>query len=74
MESTDERIRKRRTLRNPMLIMGILMITLFFSLAIVLLVFPEQFDIQPEARMGFAAVLSVYGAYRAWRIYVDHVR
>lgn len=71
--STDERIRKRRNFRMPLLILGLSMTAFYLGLGSWLLL-DKSFlaDIQLEFRNIFAIMLLVYGVYRGWRVYVDY--
>ncbi|MCC7465932.1 MAG: hypothetical protein IT261_06675 [Saprospiraceae bacterium] len=71
--STDDRIRKRRSFRMPLLILGISMTLFYLGLGAWLLL-DKSFlpDIQVEFRNIFAIMLLVYGSYRGWRVYADY--
>lgn len=70
--STDERIRNRRTFRNPMLFLGLTMTVFYIGLGAYLLLDPSFLPrIPSEFRNIFAIMLSIYGAYRGWRVYSD---
>ncbi|MBK8923298.1 MAG: hypothetical protein IPM81_17600 [Saprospirales bacterium] len=73
--STQDRLRNRRVLRTPMLIFGIAM-TAFYLILGAYLFFDKSFlpGIQTEFRNIFAALLVLYGLYRGWRIYADHIQ
>lgn len=71
--SSDERIRNRRSFRNPMLLFGVVMIIFYFSFGIYMLASPGALPgIPVEFLHIFAALLLVYGTYRGWRIYKDY--
>lgn len=71
--STDDRIRKRRSLRQPMLIMGAVM-TLFFIFFGAYLLLDQNFlpDIHPQFRNIFAVMVLLYGVFRGWRVYSEY--
>jgi hypothetical protein len=70
--STDERIRKRRNFRSPMLILGFTMTLFYFGLGAWLLLDPTFLSgIPTDFRKIFASMVLIYGAYRGWRVYAD---
>lgn len=71
--STDERIRKGRPFRTPLLILGIFMTLFYLGLGAWLLL-DKSFlpGIPVEFRNIFAIMVLVYGTYRGWRLYADH--
>jgi len=71
--SSDDRIRKQRNFRNPMLILGLAMTITYFILGIVLLM-QKAFlpGIPKEFRNILAGLLIVYGIFRGWRVYKDY--
>lgn len=71
--STDERIRKRRHFRTPLLILGVTMTLFYLGLGAWLLL-DKSFlvGIPVEFRNIFAVMVLVYGTYRGWRLYADH--
>ncbi len=71
--STDERIRKRRSLRNPLLIMGASMALFFICFGAYLLV-DKSFlpEIPTEFRNTFAVMVLLYGVFRGWRVYSEY--
>jgi hypothetical protein len=71
--STDDRIRKRRNFRMPLLILGLSMTAFYLGLGSWLLL-DKSFlaDIQLEFRNIFATMLLIYGIYRGWRVYADY--
>lgn len=71
--STDERIRNRRTLWSPLIILGFVMTLIYFFLGAYLLL-DKSFlpGIPGEFRNIFAVMLLVYGGYRGWRVYADY--
>lgn len=72
MSSSDERIRKRKGYRSPMLILGLTMTVIYFILGIVFLLKPDALpNVPANFRIGFSVMLLVYGAYRSWRLYAD---
>ena len=71
--SSDERIRNRRSFRNPMLVFGLVMIIFYFGFGAYLLLFPGALPNVPSQFLHtFAALLLIYGGYRGWRIYKDY--
>lgn len=73
--STHERLRNRSSARTPMLIFGIVM-TAFYLILGAWLFIDKSFlpGIQIEFRNIFAGLLVIYGFYRGWRIYADHIQ
>lgn len=71
--ATDDRIRKSRKFRNPLIILGFVMTAFYITLG-VLLLFSKGFlpDIQTDFRNIFAVLVLVYGIYRGWRVYADY--
>jgi len=71
--STDERIRKRRSLRNPLIIMGAAM-ALFFVFFGAYLLIDKAFlpEIPIEFRNIFAVMVLLYGIFRGWRVYSEY--
>lgn len=68
--TSDERIRNRRSFRNPMLLFGIVMIVFYFSFGFFMLLSPDALPgVSTEFLRIFAALLLIYGTYRGWRIY-----
>ena len=71
--STDDRLRNRRTIRNPMLIFGFVMTVFYLGLGAYLLLNKSFLpNIPIEFRNIFATMLLVYGGYRGWRVYADY--
>jgi hypothetical protein len=71
--STDERIRKRRSFRSPMLILGFAMTLFYLGLGALLLLDPTFLSgIPADFRNIFAFMVLIYGAYRGWRVYADY--
>ncbi len=71
--STDDRIRKKRSFRNPMLLMGLAMTIFYLVLGVWLLADPNALPgIPSEFRNIFAAMVLIYGGYRGWRVWADH--
>lgn len=71
--SSDERIREKRSFRNPMLILGAVMTIFYVGLGVWLLL-DKSFlpGIPAEFRNVFAAMVLIYGSYRGWRIWADY--
>jgi len=71
--STDERLRNRRSIWNPMLILGFTMTIVYLGLGAYLFL-DKTFlpNIPTEFRNIFAVMLLVYGSYRGWRLYADY--
>lgn len=71
--SSDNRIRKKLSFRNPMLILGFAMTAFYFVLGAWLLL-DKSFltGIPTDFRNFFAIMLLIYGAYRGWRVYADY--
>ena len=73
--TSDQRIRNRRSFRNPMLVFGIVMILFYYCFGIFLLLSPGTFTTVPaEFLRLFSGLLLVYGTYRGWRIYQDYFK
>jgi cytochrome oxidase assembly protein ShyY1 len=73
METTDERIRTRRTFKSPMLVLGAIMTIVYLCLGAWLLLDKSALPgIAAEVRKAFATMLVVYGVYRGWRVYADY--
>ena len=71
--STDDRIRDRRTVRTPLLIMGFCMTAFYVGLGSWLLLDKSFLPYIPsEFRDIFAIMMLVYGTYRGWRVYADY--
>lgn len=71
--STDDRIRNRRSLRNPLMIMGAAMAIFFVCFGAYLLIdrsFLSQ--IPTEFRNIFAIMVLLYGVFRGWRVYSEY--
>ncbi len=70
--STDERIRNRRSLKSPLLILGIVMTIFYVGLGAWLFMTPGALPaISPEFQNIFAVMLIIYGVYRGWRSWAD---
>lgn len=71
--STDERLRSRRTIRNPLLLLGFVMTFIYLGLGAWLFI-DKSFlpGIPADFRNIFAVMLLVYGGYRGWRLYADY--
>ncbi|MCC6462753.1 MAG: hypothetical protein IT260_19960 [Saprospiraceae bacterium] len=71
--STDENLRQRRFIRNPMLILGFVMTAIYVCLGAWLLLDSSFLPgIPSEFRNIFASMLLLYGIYRGWRVYADY--
>ncbi|TNE67976.1 MAG: hypothetical protein EP344_01700 [Bacteroidetes bacterium] len=72
--STHDRLRSRRTFKKPMLIFGIAMTLAYVGLGSLILG-DKSFlpGIPSDFRNIFAGLLLIYGSYRGWRIYADHI-
>ena len=71
--SSDDRIRKHRSFRNPMLLMGLVMTIFYFVLGAGLLLFKTFLPgIPVDFRTVFAVMLLIYGFYRGWRVWADY--
>lgn len=71
--STDDRIRKRRSFRNPMIILGAVMTIFYIGLGALLLLYSNFLPkIPSDFRNVFAIMILVYGTYRGWRVYADY--
>lgn len=71
----DYEERRRRQVRTPMLILGSVMIVFYLGLGAAILLFPNFLAgsaIPREFLQLFAAMLLIYGGYRAWRLYADY--
>jgi len=71
--STDDRIRNRRSFRNPMLIMGMAM-AIFFAFFGAYLLLDKNFlsQIPAQFRNIFAVMVLLYGLFRGWRVYSEY--
>ena len=73
MSFSDDRIRKR--IRLPLIITGLVMIVFYLGMGTYILLNPGfLYKIPAEYRTIFASLLMLYGAYRSWRLYMDHIR
>lgn len=71
--STDDRLRSRRSIWNPLILLGIAMTIFYLGLGAYLLVDASFLPgIPSEFRNIFAVMLVVYGSYRGWRVYADY--
>ncbi len=71
--STDERIRSRRSFRNPMLLFGIGMTVFYIALGVWLILDKTFVMGIPEVyRNIFATLMLIYGVFRGWRVYTDY--
>lgn len=70
--STDDRLRNRRTIRNPLLLLGFFMTLVYLGLGAWLFI-DKSFlpGLPPDFRNIFAVMLLAYGGYRGWRLYAD---
>jgi hypothetical protein len=71
--STDDRIRNRRSLRTPLIIMGAAMAIFFVCFGAYLLI-DRSFlpHIPVEFRNIFAIMVLIYGVFRGWRVYSEY--
>jgi hypothetical protein len=73
--STDERIRNDRNYRRSMILMGGIMTLFYLTLGSLLLL---RIVILPadliQFQNIFAALLLIYGGYRGYRLYIDHIQ
>ncbi|HRI58496.1 MAG TPA: hypothetical protein PK228_02200 [Saprospiraceae bacterium] len=71
--STDDRIRNRRSLRNPLIIIGAAMSIFFVCFGAYLLI-DKSFlpQIPVEFRNVFAVMVLLYGVFRGWRVYSEY--
>jgi small neutral amino acid transporter SnatA (MarC family) len=73
MTFSNDRIRRRT--RLPLLIMGGFMVLLYFVLGGYIILNPTFLPkISKDHRTIFGGLLLVYGAYRSWRLYADHIK
>lgn len=71
--STDEKLRERRFIRTPMLVLGLAMTIIYVCLGAWLLLDATFLPgIPSEFRNIFAGMLLIYGIYRGWRVYADY--
>jgi hypothetical protein len=71
--SSDDRIRKKLSFRNPLLVVGLVMTVFYISLGIWLLADKSSLPgIPDDFRKIFAALVLIYGSYRGWRVWADH--
>jgi len=73
MQPSDDRIREKRSFRNPMLILGFAM-TLFYIVLGTWLLLDKTFlsGIPADFRNIFAVLVLIYGSYRGWRVWADY--
>jgi hypothetical protein len=73
MSTSDDRIRRR--IRTPLIITGVIM-TLFYLGMGAYIIFNSGFlpKIPDQFRTLFGSLLIIYGVYRSWRMYEDHIR
>jgi hypothetical protein len=71
--SSDDRIRNKRSFRNPMLLMGLVM-TVFYVVLGSWLLFDKSAlpGIPDDFRKIFAVMVLIYGSYRGWRVWADN--
>lgn len=73
MAYSDDRIKKR--IRLPLIITGVVMVLFYFGMGLYILFNPSfLYKIPKDYRTLFASLLLIYGAYRSWRLYMDHLR
>jgi hypothetical protein len=71
--SSDDRIRKRLSFRQPLLIIGLSMTIFYIGLGAWLLLDKSFLSgIPADFRNIFAIMVLVYGLYRSWRVYADY--
>lgn len=71
--STDDRIRNRRSLRNPLMIIGAVMAIFFVCFGAYLLIDKTFLTrIPAEFRNIFAVMILLYGVFRGWRVYSEY--
>ncbi len=73
MSTSDDRIRRR--IRLPLLITGCIMILFYLGMGGYIF-FNRDFlpKIPDQFRSIFSGLLVLYGVYRTWRLYEDHIR
>jgi len=73
MQPSDDRIREKRSFRNPLLILGFAM-TLFYIVLGTWLLLDKTFllGIPADFRNIFAVLVLIYGSYRGWRVWADY--
>ncbi|MBK8965621.1 MAG: hypothetical protein R3D58_23000 [Saprospiraceae bacterium] len=73
--STNERLRSRSSIRTPIVIFGTAM-TLFYLGMGTYLFIDKSFlpGIPADFRSVFAGLLLIYGIYRGYRLYADHLQ
>ena len=73
MSDSDKRIRRR--IRTPLIITGLVMILFYFGMGGYIL-FNRAFlpGIPDQFRSVFGGLLMIYGLYRSWRLYEDHIK
>jgi uncharacterized membrane protein HdeD (DUF308 family) len=72
---TDNRVRKRASFRLPMLVLGVVMTLIYVVLGAMLLLNKSFLPyIESNLRNIFAVLLLIYGIYRGWRVYADHLK
>ncbi|MDX1913048.1 MAG: hypothetical protein SFV22_16255 [Saprospiraceae bacterium] len=71
--SSDDRIRNRRSFRQPLFFIGMSMTIFYIGLGAWLLLDPSFLNgIPPDFRNIFAIMVLIYGLYRGWRVYADY--
>jgi uncharacterized membrane protein HdeD (DUF308 family) len=72
---SDHRVRKRASFRLPMLVLGVVMTLIYVVLGAMLLLNKSFLPyIESNLRNIFAVLLLIYGIYRGWRVYADHLK
>jgi uncharacterized membrane protein HdeD (DUF308 family) len=72
---SDHRVRKRASFRLPMLVLGVVMTLIYVVLGAMLLLNKSFLPyIESNLRNIFAVLLLIYGVYRGWRVYADHLK
>ncbi len=70
---SDDRIRRKKAVRMPLLILGASMTIIYIALGSWLFLDPSFLPgIQTEFRNIFAVMLLVYGVFRGWRFWQDY--
>ena len=74
-ESSSDRIRRSRSVTNPMKWFGMVM-SGFYLVAGLFILFDKKYvvGIPPDLKNIFAILLLIYGIYRGWRVYMDYWR
>lgn len=70
---SDDRIRRKKAVKQPLLILGAAMTLIYIGLGAMLFLNPQFLSgIQTEFRDIFATMLLVYGVFRGWRFWQDY--